>query len=163
MRFKRVLAALVAAFALAGASLTTAPNFAVAASTGCYGDWCSGQDSAVTGCANDGRTVASNDLYEQRGSFNGDIYWTYVGKVELRWSPKCKTNWARFTGVDSSGINTLKVVQDTGYTKSKSTVPLWGGWTKPGVYWSPMIYSPVHHCQATVDGGLTGRRGTDWV
>lgn len=160
---KRVIVVLVAVCTLGGASLAAAPNFATAASASCYGDWCSGKDPSSTGCANDGRTVASNDLYEQRGAFNGDVYWAYVGKIELRWSPSCKTNWARLTTTDSSGMNTLKVVQDTGYTQSKSTVPMWGGLTKPGVYWTPMIYSPQRHCQGTVGGGLMGRRGTDWV
>ena len=49
---------------------------------GCYGDYCSGKDPVAMGCDADGQTLAWKDLSGAR--------------LELRWSPTCKTEWARW-------------------------------------------------------------------
>jgi len=117
MRRTRIVAALV--LAIAGVGLTVAP---AQASVGCYGDYCSGRDPMETGCANDAYTVASASIYGTGGT----------QYVDIRWSPTCKTNWARANFVTSN----IKSVQETGYTQGYST--------NNGVNsWSRMIYSPA--------------------
>lgn len=59
----------------------------------CSGTACNGKDPASTGCANDGITAAV--AYATQNNVQV--------KVELRWSPSCKTNWARVS--DNSGKN----------------------------------------------------------
>lgn len=109
----------------------------------CFGDYCSGQDPAATGCAADAITVFSIETD------------TGGGKLDLRWSPTCKTNWARWqqypTGwcLNCSPL-ALQAVQDTGYVQTLSwfdngTTPEEGE-----TYWTPMIYSPVHKVYAMV-------------
>lgn len=108
------------------------------ASVGCYGDYCSGLDPQQTGCANDAYTVAS--------------YNEAAASLQLRWSPTCKTNWARLvvypTG-NSHAFNygALVAHQDTGYEQSTST-PIVTGTTSSTTFWTPMIYSPVHCVKA---------------
>ena len=49
------------------------------------------QDPIAKNCAGDAITVAQSNIYRSG---------TYVGYVELRWSNKCGTNWARTTRKD---------------------------------------------------------------
>ncbi|MDB5243617.1 MAG: hypothetical protein JWP57_4242, partial [Spirosoma sp.] len=83
---------------------TSAPAYAA----GCYGDYCSGRDPMQMGCGNDAYTTAYKNLPGER--------------LELRWSPSCKTNWARLivypTGLGCVGGGSLVARQDTGYTQS---------------------------------------------
>jgi len=104
------------------------------------GDWCSGQDPQVTGCAADAQTVAWEDLPGAR--------------LEVRWSPTCKTNWARYQQYPRGWYMgnvpvTLRAVQDTGYMQShvygENNPPAEGTTT-----WTPMIYSPVHKVRAEI-------------
>ena len=93
-----------------------------AGAVGCWGDWCSGTDPQATGCAADAYTVAS--------AFHSGTGFL----VELRWSPTCKTNWAR---VNTRNPGWVKAVQSTGYTQ-------WGTLTTSNspYSWSRQIYSP---------------------
>ncbi len=117
-------------------------NTAGASTVTCYGDYCSGQDPMATGCADDAVTVAFKQMDD--------------GRMELRWSPTCKTNWARYEqypfGSFASEVPlALVAVQDTGYTQSISWFE--GDNVQPievGTYWTPMIYSPVHKVYAAV-------------
>jgi len=137
MRHYRRLGTIAVVIALAligaiGVEQVTTP-MAHAASVSCYGDYCSGQDPVNTGCAADAVTFAWLDLSGAR--------------LDLRWSPTCKTEWARwqqYPGLGSVPV-TLAAVQDTGYTQS-ITYDVNG----PGVgtTWTPMIYSPVHLVKA---------------
>lgn len=111
----------------------------------CYGDYCSGQDPTGTGCAADGQTVAWLDMSGAR--------------LELRWSPTCKTNWARWQqypiGMKSDIPTELAAVQDTGYTQSVTFDVNGPG---EGTSVTPMIYSPVHAVRAVATvqcGGMT--------
>jgi hypothetical protein len=108
-----------------------------AAAVSCYGDWCSGRDPQATGCANDAVTVASVDVTGAR--------------LELRWSPRCKTNWARYIQyprgwfMGNVPLELRAVQRDTGYTQRRS----YGvNGTGTGTTWSPMIYSPVRLVRA---------------
>jgi hypothetical protein len=91
------------------------------ASVSCYGDYCSGKDPQATGCAADAYTFAS-----RFDSNTGAL-------VELRWSPTCKTEWARANSPLSGGW--IKAVQSTGYTQ-------WGTIWNGSYSWSRQIYSP---------------------
>jgi hypothetical protein len=127
VRRARIASALAVVMAMAGFTVLPAQ-----ASVGCYGDYCSGLDPMTTGCANDARTIASASVY---GS-NGAAY------VDIRWSPACKTNWARANYVTSA----IKSVQQHGYTQGYSA--------NNGVNsWSRMIYSPVLCVKGVIWGG----------
>lgn len=161
---RKLLAALTTAGLFAGGS-AIGPS-ADAATVTCYGDYCSGEDPEATGCADDAQTVAWEDLPGAR--------------LELRWSPTCKTNWARYQQyprgwyVGNSPL-VLSAVQDTGYTQSL----VYGIENPPAdgtTTWTPMIYSPVRVVRAELAvgcGGMTlldaafdcatnGEIATDW-
>ncbi|WP_376741623.1 DUF2690 domain-containing protein [Amycolatopsis balhimycina] len=56
--------------------------------------------------------------------------------VDLRWSPTCKTNWARTNWNGESPSTQLRAVQcPTGYTQGYSR-------NNGSYWWSRMIYSP---------------------
>ena len=93
-----------------GALATASPASAVT----CYGDYCSGKQPDQTGCAAGAVTV---DAVDFRG-----------GRLELRWSPTCKTNWARLQVYPGGFAYTLAAVQDTGYTQSVQ----WAGRCRAG-------------------------------
>ncbi|SEB45733.1 Protein of unknown function [Amycolatopsis tolypomycina] len=135
-RMKAVGVAVLAAAGLAG----VIPATSAEASVGCYGDYCSGQDPQATGCAADAQTVAFEDLSGAR--------------IEVRWSPTCKTNWARWqqypVGFKSDLALSLVAIQDTGYSQSASGIDDVNG-TRAGTYWTPMIYSPVHKVKAAAN------------
>lgn len=101
---------------------------------GCYGDYCSGKDPEAMGCSADAYTVTSA--------------WTGSFTVELRWSPSCKTNWARI-GAGYGG--SLWVVQTTGYKQSSSG-------SNGSFRWTAMIYSPSLLCR-----GEAGSTYTAWA
>ncbi|MFF8839677.1 DUF2690 domain-containing protein [Streptomyces sp. NPDC015130] len=74
----RKLATAGSALAMAASGLLFASSPASAA-TSCYAASCHGLDPATTICQNDARTVL----------------WDRSGRVELRYSPQCRTAWAR--------------------------------------------------------------------
>ncbi|WP_054811456.1 DUF2690 domain-containing protein [Nocardia arizonensis] len=123
--------------AIPGALVTAAAT--AAADVTCYGDYCSGRDPNQTRCAQDAKTIAAKHL---QGSL-----------IEVRYSPTCKTNWARYEQypVGARVIGTaplvLRAVQDTGYEQHHD-FGLNGA--DPGTYVTPMIYSPVHKVYAEV-------------
>lgn len=138
---------------IAGASLALATSVALApvghadtVAVTCYGDYCSGQDPTTTGCDQDAVTLESVPIS------------TGAGQLDLRWSPTCKTNWARWqqypTGCLNCAPTALYAVQDTGYSQ---TVDFYADGAvnldteNGGTYWTPMIYSPVHAVYAAVD------------
>jgi hypothetical protein len=68
----------------------------------------------------------------------------HAGYLELRWSPTCKTNWARFTSQSNISYTVSAVQQETGYTMK------WDGkaWQSS---WTDQIYSPVKCVAAILD------------
>jgi hypothetical protein len=128
-----------------GSSQGSAP----AARVSCYGDYCSGKDPRQTGCSANAETLAAKELTGAR--------------LELRWSPRCKTEWARWiqypVGLSSDIPTELLAIQDTGYTQSAS-YGVNGEPENPAASstsnglttsWTPMIYSPVHVVRAVAD------------
>jgi hypothetical protein len=146
MRHRR-LAGYMAGLAAATLGLTglATTSASAAPAPSCYGDYCSGQDPEATGCGADAITVDWRDLSGAR--------------LELRWSPSCQTNWARWqqypVGMKSDVLVVLGVEQDTGYTQSHD----YGvNGVSEGTYWSNMIYSPVRGVKAVAlvqCGGMT--------
>lgn len=59
------------------------------AATSCYGTGCTGKNPSATVCASDGRTIMSREVKTGTGES--------VGILELRYSPRCYSNWVRFT------------------------------------------------------------------
>lgn len=91
-----------------------------------------GADPLAAGCSNDAYTVSSWGLF--------DIDGRNLGRVELRYSPKCGTNWAR--GVLYDSVNYfmgLAVRLDNG-TQGKGYD---GGYS---TFWSGMVYAPGAAC-----------------
>lgn len=134
MKIRRRVAVVLAALSMAAsASILGAPS---AMAVGCWGDYCSGKDPMATGCYADAYTAAYKDFQN--------------GRLEVRYSPTCKTNWARVTIYPigwALGVPTpvrLTARQDSGYTQSVS----WGERVGQGTYWTPMIYSPVRLVRA---------------
>lgn len=129
--------AAVLLISIPGAAVVAAPT--AAADVTCYGDYCSGRNPNETRCAQDAKTIAAKHL-------NGSL-------LEVRYSPTCKTNWARYEQypVGKRVIGTapvvLRAVQDTGYEQRHD---FGVGGADAGTYVTPMIYSPVHKVYAEV-------------
>lgn len=133
-RVRRVLAALaITLVAITG--LSVAGSQPANASVGCSGSSCTGKDPIATGCASGAYTVAYVQVYYQYVWQTWTGHWNYAGLLELRWSPACQTNWARFTAQDSPNFLLQAVQPSTGTTKSWTIQP----WTST---WTDMIYSP---------------------
>lgn len=130
----------IMAFGATALALTaTAMEAPSASAASCWGDWCSGEDPVATARANDARTIA----------YREDI----VGaRLELRWSPTCKTAWARWHQYPrgwnmGTVVLELATIQDTGYVQKVNLE----GRNAPkdnDTSWSPMVYSPDHGVKA---------------
>ncbi len=107
----------------------------------CYGDYCSGTDPNSTGCGVSAVTMRYAD-FAGTGS-----------DIELRWSPVCKTEWAR-TDFGGQSPQSLEAVQPaTGY-KEVGIVGTNGSW-----WWTRQIYSP----SLCVYAAWVGPPGTIWT
>ncbi len=112
---------------LTGALLATPAAGATpaeASEAGCYGDYCSGQYPDQMGCDEDARTLSSTVLSKSGGSLgvnvgpvaassggdNGEI-----GVIELRWSEKCGTAWARLRTNRANDVTYVGIEKDDGY------------------------------------------------
>lgn len=132
----RVMAVLALLGGITGAGIAMAPS---ASAVSCYGDYCSGQDPAATGCSAGSVTVSATNVYMNYWLSQGH----YVGYLELRWSPTCKTNWARFTPQAGFSYRVEAIQPETGYTQSWNAGPWQTAWTS-------QIYSPVKCVYARV-------------
>jgi hypothetical protein len=115
------MAAAIIGLALACSTIAVAnPALAVT----CSGRGCDNRDPAQTGCSS-GSTVA-------------DAVNTRQGRMELRWSPACRTNWVRITGFtgDTQRIDINVWQRSTGITVRYLADP------SPGTHWGNMVYSP---------------------
>lgn len=64
------------------------PATSASAAPSCYGSSCEGRNPQSTNCVNDARTLLSREARTSGSSW---------GILELRYSPKCYSNWTRFT------------------------------------------------------------------
>ena len=169
----RAALALGVAGGLTGIGSAIEQSPAEAASISCYGDYCSGQYADQTGCDQDAETVAQADIIgiETRWDVNANTERSAgvessgiqikLGEVELRYSPVCKTKWARMTTTHNSDITNISVMQDTGYKQTRVVNAFWKG-SPPATAFSPMIYSPNVTVHAYVEGGNLLNLSTDW-
>ncbi|MFG1656943.1 DUF2690 domain-containing protein [Micromonospora chersina] len=129
---ERTAVALGMLVAVAGVDAATSPAQAAT----CWGDWCSGQDPQAAGCSADAYTTAS-----------ARIPGTYA-YVELRWSPSCKTNWARVPAAWGTSYPwQLRAYQcKTGYNQSGVVA------SSADYSWTRMIYSPTLGVRAEWNG-----------
>jgi hypothetical protein len=125
---------------LASASSLAVSATPAAASVGCSGDSCSGQDPVATGCSTDAYTITSVDVPD------------YPGQLQLRYSPTCGTNWARVVTYPTGWHFFLPIdiaaIQDTGYTQGATTDILFPR-SSSETFYTPMIYSPIRCVKAT--------------
>lgn len=100
-------------------------NVSSAANVTCYGDWCSGQDPNATHCADSAITLASVGITDTNNQ--------NTGTLDLRWSPVCKTKWARLNLWATIDIAGIIATQSGGYQQEKYT-STWRYWfqTPPG-------------------------------
>lgn len=150
IRFRTFAA--VAAVAGLALSLTGVPAGAAPAAPApgtCWGDYCSGKNPSTTKGPN-GQYCSSSAYTTASRSMPGDSRW----RIELRWSPSCKTNWARWVGPASP--RALTALQNTGYRQTRI---LGGG----GSWYTPMIYSPGKAVKATGCHTTAGCISTAWA
>jgi hypothetical protein len=106
----------------------------------------------ATGCANDAYSLATKDLG-----------WA---SLSLRWSPTCKTEWARVYvyPTKSLGPGYVTAMQpSTGYYQTGGIYFI-GSWTaQTETVWSPMIYSPVRCVKAGAVLGTGYLWNYDWT
>jgi hypothetical protein len=141
---KGILAA-VGTVCLTAAALVATP--APASAVTCSGAGCTYQDPQASGCSADAVTVAHLKL-------------PYVAQqLELRWSPRCKTNWARM--YLDTGPTWLRAIQPDRGDGLPRVTQLSGH--NDTYSWSAMIYSPVLCVYADVQTAIWGRYRTACV
>lgn len=147
--WRRIVVALAAVLTISGGAFIVASP--AIASVGCYGDYCSGKDPMATGCANDAVSVDGVDLG--------------YGYLSLRWSPTCKTNWARLYVYPTRTLGPGFVVahQSTGYEQYGNIYAIVSGSPQSETVWSPMIYSPTLCVKAGANLGAGYSWDTDWT
>jgi murein DD-endopeptidase MepM/ murein hydrolase activator NlpD len=90
----------------------------------------------TTGCDQDGTTVNYKNITG--------------GKIELRWSNRCKTNWTRVTPTKSSANTSAKIVRNSdGRTYS---------YNGSGTIYTPMVYAP--NTTSCASGSISGISGS---
>ena len=89
----------------------------------------------TTGCDQDGTTVNYKNITG--------------GKIELRWSNRCKTNWTRVIPTKSSASTSAKIVRNSdGRTYS---------YNGSGTIYTPMVYAPsTTSCASGSISGISG-------
>ncbi|RKZ50484.1 MAG: hypothetical protein DRR16_09835 [Candidatus Parabeggiatoa sp. nov. 3] len=95
-----------------------------------------GKDPHATGCDRDGKTVAYKSIS--------------YGKIELRWSNSCKTNWTR-----------VKANRSSYYTEAylwRSSDSKYQTKSGKGTIWTPMFYAP--NITACASGVVKGKRSS---
>lgn len=101
------------------------PAHAANPGAACNGADCAGKDPSAQGCATDGYSVQLVGV-DPLGEWAG---------LELRYSPECNANWARFTARSyTAGWISICVVDDA----NRSDVQCSGS-VRNGYLWSPMI------------------------
>jgi hypothetical protein len=146
----------------------TPTGSALAEEPTCYGDYCSGQYASDTNCDEDARTLHEvkvtgliGRVVPNTGGLGVEEIEVELGSLELRASDRCGTRWARLSTVRESGIMSVSVLKDDGYTQ-KRNISGHVGKTPPGNFYTKMIYSPQDRTRALVDGYDLIDLSTDW-
>lgn len=130
---KKFLTAVVGVGVLAGSTLIGAGSASAAVRTGA--------DPLAAGCSSDAYTAASWSAYDYDGY--------YQARVELRYSPKCGTNWIRvFQERAAYGMAASIRLDNGAYGDGYG-----GGYAS---WWTGMVYAPGSTCvNISVGGGGT--------
>ena len=112
---------------------------------------CDGHDPGSTGCSAGAKTVKYKNMYWWKDG-------RYIGRLELRWSPTCKTNWARVSMVGEWPVEELTIKRSsdgTHYTNSSAST---------NTLWTKMVYSPTEACAYTeIDQGAWVYGTAGWI
>ena len=114
----------LAGLALWSASAATAASAPAPKQATCSTDSCTGQRPELTGCDKDGQTVRTGQVFGANGKS--------VGTIELRWSARCQTNWARVT----SGVGVQPLSATVTRDDAKAVASNFNGTQT----WSPMVW-----------------------
>lgn len=90
-----------------------------------------GRDPQAAGCSADAYSVASWPMYQNSG--------VYFGSVELRYSPKCGTNWLRGVVTDAVHFNMSLLI----YGPTQQAQGFSYGYSS---FWSGMVSAPGNTC-----------------
>jgi Protein of unknown function (DUF2690) len=116
-----------------------------AQAAGCSGMGCDGQDPVQTGCVNGAYTVASDYIY---------YFGTVIGRVDLRYSPTCETNWTRVISyIGPQYLDAVVTEEDIGYHLNENLDNVTNVYTD-------MIYAPSPICAQ--GGGIIYVNGTQY-
>lgn len=126
--------------------LGIAPALTVSTAQAATGFGLDGSDPAATGCATGSYPIGGRDLHAGNGQL--------VAHLEVRYSPKCGTNWVRMYNYTSVGAS-LKSIQ------RKSSPSYWETEYDPVSGWSysMQVYAPGSTC-VFVGGALVGKPGS---
>jgi hypothetical protein len=112
-----------------------------------------GQDPVSSGCSNSAVTVATAPIKAGDG--------TVLGRVDLRWSNACHTNWARtvsYGSIESYGAPVAYVTRTSDNKQYSSNYGAPGG-----TVWTPMVYGQALCVYATGGIDLAGFADTSQV
>jgi len=151
---RRALVSLAAGAMVLGSNADSALAGTVAA-PGCSRFGCDGRDPVQTGCTAGAYTAATGYAYRSGQSMFGDNGII----IELRYSPRCGTNWTRllFTGSGAPWVGVdLEVIRSNGAgIYGSKTGEQWSYSGRTQTLWGNMIYAPSPTCAqgaASVDG-----------
>jgi hypothetical protein len=180
-RFKAALGGvLLSGLAFLGLEASTAPTAeAKPAAPSCYGDYCSGKYAGDTGCDKDAKTLTNVSMNSRSLSTEVTIAKDpsvtvgnggpekEVARLEVRYSERCGTAWARLNTRQGTGINYVGVEADDGYTQKRKISGRLNNGSPDGLSVSPMIYGRDHNYRAFVEGKQAGIKrygdGTFWT
>ncbi len=126
-----VMAAL--AMAICSAALLVSAHSAQAATCSGYG--CDGKDPAATGCSSGAETVKSKYIEVYVASKESE---ERVGRLDLRYSPSCRTNWARVTFLQEGETFIETFIEREGESSSRQ---YYG--EKGSEVYGNMVYAPT--------------------
>jgi hypothetical protein len=124
-------------------SLPAVPSATSAAVPSCSGACLAGRDPYDAGCVADATTSARASALDASGS--------PVAVVELRWSERCGTAWARAVRVSPASGALVASVQAAGLSSFFEHAT-------DGEVWTDMV--PAPRACATATGGIRSRDGT---
>lgn len=131
--------------------LVPTASAAVRPAVSCSQFGCDGQDPVASGCSNTAVTVASANIW----NFDQTVL---LGRVDMRWSNACHTNWARTVSFVNPGEPDAVIFRPgDGAHKDSGFGP------DGGTVWSPMLYGQGMCTYAQGQISLMGQNQTGQV
>jgi hypothetical protein len=121
---------------------TSSVAYALPPTQRCDGEQCDGKDPLKMGCAKDAVTIAEANLSAPNVK-------NVFGKIELRWSEKCRTVWARTEKTNSARLPFIsaEVSNNKGATFQSAA-------RNKNATWSPMIFVANNKIEIKACGAL---------